>query len=128
MLIRPSGISGFHRIGTARALMKPVGISRTRGNRSQMKLVLVAPVALIPMLAKDKEPATRLNDAAAVFFEVMAAPDEGIPQEIFEHAHCIVIVPDKTNDQIVRNPVGVRLYAAMPAATLTRAREQAEAS
>ena len=39
-------------------------------------------------------PATRLNDAAAVFSEVMAAPDKGIPQEMLEHAHCIVIVPD----------------------------------
>ena len=46
------------------------------------------------MLAKDHEASKRLNDAGAVFTEVMAAPDKGIPQEMLEHAHCIVIVPD----------------------------------
>jgi lipid-binding SYLF domain-containing protein len=40
------------------------------------------------------EPAKRLNEAAAVFSEIMAAPDKGIPQEMIEHASCIVIVPD----------------------------------
>jgi hypothetical protein len=59
-----------------------------------MKLILTAAVAIMPLLAKDNEPAKRLNDAAAVFSEVMAAPDKGIPQEMLEHAHCIVIVPD----------------------------------
>src|SRR6202521_1188167 len=59
-----------------------------------MKLVLIAAVAITPLLAKDNEPAKRLNDAAAVFSEVMGAPDKGIPQEMLEHAHCIVIVPD----------------------------------
>src|ERR1700674_3398352 len=59
-----------------------------------MKLVLIAAVAITPLLAKDNEPAKRLNDAAAVFSEIMAAPDKGIPQEMLEHAHCIVIVPD----------------------------------
>jgi lipid-binding SYLF domain-containing protein len=59
-----------------------------------MKLLLIAAVAITPLLAKDNEPAKRLNDAAAVFSEVMAAPDKGIPQEMIEHAHCIVIVPD----------------------------------
>jgi lipid-binding SYLF domain-containing protein len=51
-------------------------------------------VALTPLLAADNEPAKRLNDAAIVFEEIMAAPDNGIPQELLENAHCIVIVPD----------------------------------
>jgi lipid-binding SYLF domain-containing protein len=51
-------------------------------------------VAITPLLAKDHEAAKRLNEAAAVFSEVMAAPDRGIPQDMLEHAHCIVIVPD----------------------------------
>jgi lipid-binding SYLF domain-containing protein len=55
---------------------------------------MVAALALTPLLARDHEPAKRLNDAAAVFSEVMATPDKGIPQEMLEHAHCIVIVPD----------------------------------
>jgi len=44
-------------------------------------------------MAKDGEPAKRLTEAAAVFSEVMATPDKGIPEEMLAHAHCIVIVP-----------------------------------
>src|SRR5579864_7991730 len=78
-----------------------------------MKLILTAVVALAPivaitpLMAKDHESAERLNDAAAVFSEVMAAPDKGIPQEMLEHAHCIVIVPDlKTAAFIVGGKYG----------------------
>jgi lipid-binding SYLF domain-containing protein len=35
----------------------------------------------------------RINDARAVFEEIMAAPDKGIPRELLAKAHCIVIVP-----------------------------------
>jgi len=59
------------------------------------KLILVAAVAFTPLMAKDNEAAKRLDAAAAVFSEVMSAPDKGIPQEMLEHAHCIVIVPDE---------------------------------
>jgi hypothetical protein len=59
-----------------------------------MKFILVTTLALAPLLAKDNEPAKRLDEAAAVFSEVMGAPDKGIPQELLENAHCIVIVPD----------------------------------
>jgi lipid-binding SYLF domain-containing protein len=51
-------------------------------------------LALTPLLAADNEPAKRLDAAAAVFSEIMAAPDKGIPQELIEKAHCVVIVPD----------------------------------
>jgi lipid-binding SYLF domain-containing protein len=51
-------------------------------------------VALTTLLAADQEQAKRLSDAAVVFSEVMAAPDKGIPQDLLEKAHCIVIVPD----------------------------------
>jgi len=58
-------------------------------------IVALAPiVAIAPLMAKDNEPAQRLDAAAAVFSEVMGAPDKGIPQEMLEHAHCIVIVPE----------------------------------
>src|SRR5579864_763564 len=59
-----------------------------------MRLIMVAALALTPLLAKDNEPVQRLDEAAAVFSEIMAAPDKGIPQELLENAHCIVIVPD----------------------------------
>jgi SH3 domain-containing YSC84-like protein 1 len=72
-----------------------------------MKRLLIAAVAIAPLFAKDNEPAKRLDDAAAVFSEVMATPDKGIPQEMLEHAHCIVIVPDlKTGAFIVGGKYG----------------------
>jgi lipid-binding SYLF domain-containing protein len=59
-----------------------------------MKFILVTTLALTPLLAKNNEPVQRLNEAAAVFSEIMTAPDKGIPQELLENAHCILIVPD----------------------------------
>jgi lipid-binding SYLF domain-containing protein len=59
-----------------------------------MKLAIVAGLALTTsLLAVDKEPAKRLRESASVFSEVMATPDKGIPQDLLEKAHCIVIVP-----------------------------------
>lgn len=59
-----------------------------------MKFVIAAGLAITTsLLAMDKGPAKRLVEAAAVFSEVMAAPDKGIPQDLLEKAHCIVIVP-----------------------------------
>lgn len=58
-----------------------------------MKLIILAALALTPLLAMDKESTKRLDESAAVFSEVMATPDKGIPQEMLENAHCIVIVP-----------------------------------
>jgi lipid-binding SYLF domain-containing protein len=55
---------------------------------------VAATLALTPLLAADNEAAKRLNDAGIVFSEVMDAPDKGIPQELLEKAHCVVIVPD----------------------------------
>ena len=58
-----------------------------------MRRILLTTLALAPLLAADREPAKRLNEAAEVFSEVMSAPDKGIPQELLENAHCVVIVP-----------------------------------
>lgn len=58
-----------------------------------MRMILTAAMALAPLLAKDNEPAKRLNEAAAVFSEIMATPDKGIPEDLLANAHCIVIVP-----------------------------------
>ena len=72
-----------------------------------MRFMMVAALAVTPLLAKDNEPAQRLGEAAAVFSEVMSAPDKGIPQELLENAHCIVIVPDlKTGAFIVGGKYG----------------------
>ena len=58
-----------------------------------MRMILAATLAIVPLLAKDNDSVKRLNEAAAVFSEVMATPDKGIPQDMLENAHCIVIVP-----------------------------------
>ena len=72
-----------------------------------MRFILVTTLALTPLLAKDNEPAKRLEEAAAVFSEVMAAPDKGIPQDLLENAHCIVIVPElKTGAFIIGGKYG----------------------
>jgi len=56
-------------------------------------MILAATLAIVPLLAKDNDSVKRLNEATAVFSEIMATPDKGIPQELLENAHCIVIVP-----------------------------------
>jgi lipid-binding SYLF domain-containing protein len=58
-----------------------------------MRTILVVALAITPLLAQDKEPAQRLDEAAAVFTEIMATPDKAIPQDLLAKAHCIVIVP-----------------------------------
>jgi SH3 domain-containing YSC84-like protein 1 len=58
-----------------------------------MRMILMAALAITPLLAKDNEPAKRLEESAAVFSEIMATPDNGIPEELLANAHCIVIVP-----------------------------------
>jgi lipid-binding SYLF domain-containing protein len=56
-------------------------------------MILAATLAILPLLAKDNEPVRRLDEATAVFSEIMATPDKGIPQDMLANAHCIVIVP-----------------------------------
>src|ERR1051326_7753597 len=58
-----------------------------------MRMILAATLAMVPLLAKDSEPVKRLDEASAVFSEVMATPDKGIPEDMLANAHCIVIVP-----------------------------------
>jgi lipid-binding SYLF domain-containing protein len=64
-------------------------------------------LALTSLFAQDAEPIKRLGEAAAVFSEIMATPDKGIPQDLLEKAHCIVIVPGlKTGAFIVGGKYG----------------------
>ena len=73
-----------------------------------MKLAIVAGLAFTTsLLAVDKEPAKRLAESAAVFSEVMATPDKGIPRDLLDKAHCVVIVPNlKTAAFIVGGKYG----------------------
>jgi SH3 domain-containing YSC84-like protein 1 len=73
-----------------------------------MKSVLLIGLALTTsLMAVDREPAKRLNAAASVLSEIMGTPDKGIPQDLLERAHCIVIVPGlKTAGFIVGGKYG----------------------
>ena len=57
--------------------------------RSLLLLALAGPL----LLGAEKEAARRLEDSTAAFSEIMGAPDKGIPHDLLEKAHCIVIVP-----------------------------------
>jgi len=54
-------------------------------------LLLLSAAALA---GKEKaEPLQRLDEATAVFKEIMGAPDKSIPQDLLDKSECIVIVP-----------------------------------
>jgi len=58
-----------------------------------MRLLLALVLACAPLLGAANETARRLEESAAVFSAVMRTPDKGIPRDLLEKAHCIVIVP-----------------------------------
>ncbi len=58
-----------------------------------MRMLLVLALACAPLLGATDEPVKRLEESAAVFSEIMSTPDKGIPRDLLERAHCIVIVP-----------------------------------
>lgn len=63
-----------------------------------MRILLVVALTCVaftcaPVVGDAKEQVKRLEESAAVFSEIMNTPDKGIPQDLLEKAHCIVIVP-----------------------------------
>lgn len=54
-------------------------------------IVMLASVGLV--YGAQNSDAERLNRAGAVFQEVMATPDKGIPQDLLDKSQCIVVVP-----------------------------------
>ena len=59
-----------------------------------MTFVAILSMTSIGWAASSREATyDRLDHAGNVLHEVMAAPDKGIPQEVFEHAKCIAVVP-----------------------------------
>ncbi len=59
-----------------------------------MKAIMLAATMLLPatgLMARTVQ--ERLNDATAVFNEIMATPDRGIPQDLLAKARCVVIIP-----------------------------------
>jgi lipid-binding SYLF domain-containing protein len=58
------------------------------------KLAFVLSLCSCALLVRAADtPRERMTDAANVFSEIMATPDKGIPEDLLEKAHCIVIVP-----------------------------------
>src|SRR5450631_4920730 len=60
-----------------------------------MMMLAVLSLAGISWASDDSREATteRLDKAAKVLHEIMAAPDKGIPEEVLDHAKCIAVVP-----------------------------------
>ena len=53
--------------------------------------VLVAATAFAQL---SKHDATKLNEATTVLSEIRGASDNGIPESIWNKAHCVVVIPD----------------------------------
>lgn len=59
-----------------------------------IRLTLVLMLAFAGLTyAEDNDAVERIGDAKTVFTEIMASPDKGIPRDLLERAHCLVIVP-----------------------------------
>jgi lipid-binding SYLF domain-containing protein len=63
-----------------------------------MKLFIATTVATAlactSLAAADHEQGKRLDAAATVLSQIMTAPERGLPDDLLQTAHCIVIVPD----------------------------------
>jgi SH3 domain-containing YSC84-like protein 1 len=60
----------------------------------RLAIVITFPLLLSLQPAFAETAQDRLKNATDVINEVMATPDKGIPQDLLEKAHCVVIVPD----------------------------------
>src|SRR5512142_3546456 len=59
-----------------------------------MLFVALLSLASICWAESNRESSTdRLDNAGRVLSEIMAAPDNGIPEEVLEHAKCVAVVP-----------------------------------
>lgn len=61
-----------------------------------MRKVLIALAVLvvtIPAMAERADDIERLQSGATVLNEIMAAPDKGVPEEIFTSAKCVAVIP-----------------------------------
>jgi lipid-binding SYLF domain-containing protein len=94
------------RVGARRALttLSPTGPNEVNGLTEEvmkMRIILAAAVAIAPLMAQESHQAKRLDQATAVLSEIMATPDKAIPQDLFDKAHCVVIVPGEKSAAFV---------------------------
>lgn len=57
------------------------------------RLLALAAVSIMIASAKDHEAVERIRQAANVFKEIQSVSDRAIPNELLEHARCLVIAP-----------------------------------
>jgi lipid-binding SYLF domain-containing protein len=55
---------------------------------------MLAAMAATALLAQERMPDARLQNAQTALTEIMRSPDRGIPRDLIDKARCIVIVPD----------------------------------
>jgi lipid-binding SYLF domain-containing protein len=59
-----------------------------------MTFVAILGLSTIGWAGTDREATTdRLDHAGRVLHEIMSAPDNGIPEEVLDHARCVAVVP-----------------------------------
>jgi SH3 domain-containing YSC84-like protein 1 len=69
---------------------------RKRGKTVKKIMLFVALLSLTSLgwaESHQESSSDRLENAGKVLHEIMGAPDNGIPEEVFEHAKCIAVVP-----------------------------------
>jgi lipid-binding SYLF domain-containing protein len=73
--------------------------------KTMKKLLIVIAVLCLTSVGwadSDREASIdRLNHAGNILHEIMAAPDNGIPEEVLEHARCVAVVPHMINGGFV---------------------------
>jgi SH3 domain-containing YSC84-like protein 1 len=79
---------------------------------------VLAAMGCAPLIAADEKSKTneRLDDAAALFSEVMATPDRSIPQSLLDKSACVVLVPGLKKGAFVVGGKFGRGYAVCRAA------------
>src|SRR5262245_39062876 len=57
-------------------------------------VLALATAASSNLFAGEKETKARLEESAEILQQIMNIDDKGIPDELLQKAHCVVIVPD----------------------------------
>src|SRR5579885_3366942 len=60
---------------------------------TMLTLTIALGCSPMPAAETSSKTAERLDDSAALFSEIMAAPDKSIPQDLLDKSQCIVLVP-----------------------------------
>src|SRR5579885_3799044 len=58
------------------------------------RILVVSLAAPFAFAARETAPDPRLHNATVALREIMGSPDKGIPEELIEKSHCVVVIPD----------------------------------